>query len=71
MKYLVSITGEPEFCAKGCDNCSNGLGCIVQSVQLWEPDFSDWTDVELCEGCLLSYHNGEPLPEQCKNEFGF
>ena len=71
MKYVVSIIGEPEFSRRGCDNCNNGLGCIVHPVQLWEPDFSDWTDVQLCNNCLVSCHNGEPLEDDCKNEFGF
>jgi len=60
------------FSTNGCDNCNNKLGQDIYQCKAylkrerWEEDHCV---VNLCQSCLNSYFNGEPLEEDCQNKF--
>jgi hypothetical protein len=68
---IISLDYDEEsknFSYRGCENCANGLGTDVYDSKAYVADFS-YYDLKLCHTCLCSYHNADPLDENCRNVF--
>lgn len=64
---------EPQFRWRGCDNCDNGLGCMVYECEAFPKEglykVGDYYEIFLCGPCLRAYHYGGGLDPECKNKF--
>ena len=65
----IEVPEEMEFRYGGCENCANNLGNNVYKVKAHVRGFTDYYDLFLCHGCVCTYYNADPLPEDCKNAF--
>lgn len=68
----LDVAEDKHFSWSGCENCNNGLGSDVYDCQAHfqnsDGDY-DHYDLTLCPGCVLAWHNGEPLHEDCNNQY--
>ena len=70
----LDISEETHFSWSGCDNCNNGLGNTVYDVEAHfetgnDENRFDYYEIKLCPGCVNTWHNAEPLPEECNNVY--
>ena len=80
-EYIVAIEQgeEIEFDYNGCENCANGLGTAITKCKAYAEDktvkpgdpayMADYYTVNLCHACLCAHHNGDELPDDCRNDF--